>query len=193
MNKNKQTRRLTMILVGFAALALFAFTNHGGGVYKTNTGNISFFSHTNVEDISAINHKVKTAFDASSGKIQFSVLVKDFEFAKALMQEHFNENYMESTKFPKATFNGMIENVEAIDFSTNGNYTANVMGELTIKGVTKEVSTTSTFKVNNGTVNGMTKFILNPEDYNIEIPKVVSNKISREIEITVDADYTHSH
>ncbi len=185
--------RTGLFVAALATTLLFAFTNHGGGIYKTNTGNISFFSHTSVEDISAINHKVKTAFDATSGKIQFSVLIKDFEFEKALMQEHFNENYMESTKFASSTFSGIIENVGSIAFSKNGEYTATVKGQLKIKGVSKEVSTKSTFTVNNGVVNGKTLFVINPEDYGIEIPKVVSNKVSREIEITVDADYKHAH
>lgn len=186
-------KNLSIILGVVALFAFSAFTYHAGGVYKTNTGNISFFSHTAVEDIQAENHKVKTAFDASSGKIQFSVLIKDFEFEKALMQEHFNENYMESTKFPKAAFSGTIADVESINFSKNGEYASMVTGNLTIKGVSKEVSTKSTFTVNNGVVNGKSVFVINPEDYNIEIPKVVSNKISREIEVTVDADYKHAH
>lgn len=194
MKNNKNLFRITgLFTAAVATCLLFAFTTHGGSIYKTNTGNISFFSHTSVEDISAINHKVKTAFDAISGKIQFSVLIKDFEFEKALMQEHFNENYMESTKYPSATFNGMIENIGTINISKNGEYTATVTGQLKIKDVKKEVSTTSTFTVKNGVINGKTIFSINPEDYSIEIPKVVSNKISRAIEITVDADYKHTH
>ena len=89
--------KTSILFAAIITFGLMAFTNHSGGINKTNTGNINFFSHTPVEDITADNHKVKTAFDAETGKLQFSVLIKDFEFPKALMQEHFNENYMEST------------------------------------------------------------------------------------------------
>jgi len=186
----KKTTILTFAILG---LMLGAFKNHSGGIYKTNTGNINFFSHTSIEDITADNHKVKTAFDASSGKIQFSALIKDFEFPKALMQEHFNENYMESTKFSKSTFSGIIENIAAVKTTVDGVYTSKVSGKLTIKDVTKEVSTMGTFTVKSSVVNTKATFTINPENYNIEIPKTVSGKISREIKITVDADYHHDH
>lgn len=174
-------------------LSFYAFMNHGGGIYKTNTGNISFYSHTPVEDIRAVNHKVKTAFSSESGQLQFSCLIKDFEFKKALMQEHFNENYMESTTFPKATFNGNIKSIAAIDFSKDGTYTSEVIGKLTIKDVSKEVATTGTFVVSNGVVNAKATFNVNPYDYNVKIPKMVAPKISKSIEISVDSDYMQNH
>lgn len=179
---------------GILTLGLLSFVNHnGGGIYKTNTGNISFYSHTVVEDISAENHKVKTAFDAGSGKIQFSVLVKDFEFPKALMQEHFNENYMQSTKFPKSTFSGTIENVKGINFEKDGTYTSPVSGSLTIKGTTKKVSTIGTFVVTKGVVNAKATFNVNPVEYGIKIPKGTTEKISDAIQVSIDADYKHAH
>ena len=173
--------------------AFFSFRSHEGGIYKTNTGNINFFSHTSVEDIEADNHKVKSAFSADNGKIQFSLLVKDFEFEKALMQEHFNENYMESTKFPKSTFSGTIDSIAKINLSKNGTYTSPVSGKLTIKDVTKSVKTIGTFVVNGDKVNAKATFKVNPEDYNVEIPKLVSEKISRDIKVSVDIDYLHTH
>ncbi|MDA8886242.1 YceI family protein [Bacteroidia bacterium] len=186
-------KKITILIIALLAVGLVAFTNHSGGIYKTNTGNINFYSHTSLEDITADNHKVKTAFDASSGKLQFSVLIKDFEFPKALMQEHFNENYMNSTKYPKSTFSGTIENMEAINLAQNGTYTSPVRGNLTMKDVTKEVTTIATFTVINGVINAKASFNVNPEDYNINIPKVVSKKISREIKVFIDADYKHTH
>lgn len=181
--------------MSFAAItfaALFAFTTHKGGIYKSNTGKINFFSSTPVEDIKADNNKVKSAFNSETGDIQFSALIKDFQFDKALMQEHFNENYMESNKYPKSTFAGKIEKIASIDMHKPGTYKSNVSGKLTIKDVTKDVSTLGTFTVQEGhKVNGKATFVINPEDYNIKIPKLVSNKISREIKITVDVDYVH--
>ena len=184
-------KKITLILT--TSLSLFAFSNHSGGIYKTNTGNISFYSHTPVEDISAENHKVKTAFSTESGQLQFSCLIKDFEFKKALMQEHFNENYMESTTYPKATFNGKIESISSIDFSKDGTYNSKVNGKLTIKNKTQDVATTGTFVVANGIVNAKATFNLNPYDYNVKIPKMVAPKISENIKITINSDYTHNH
>jgi len=77
--------------------------------YFTRSGQISFFSSTSMEDIEAHNKTVTAIFDSQSGAIQFSVTMKSFQFEKALMQEHFNENYVESGKFPKATFKGVLK------------------------------------------------------------------------------------
>ncbi|MBT8326553.1 MAG: YceI family protein [Bacteroidia bacterium] len=184
--------KYTYIIFALTLLGIFGFKNHGS-IYKSNTGNINFFSHTAVEDISADNHKVKTAFDANSGKIQFSALIKDFQFKKALMQEHFNENYMESTKFPKSTFSGTIVNIDAFNIEKNGTYTSPVSGKLTIKDVTKTVEALGTFIVKDGVINAKASFNVNPEDYNISIPKMVSEKISRDLKISVDVDYSHQH
>lgn len=185
--------KTTIITLAILMIGSFAFTSHSGGIYKTNTGNIHFYSHTDVEDIEANNHKVKTAFSSESGKMQFSVLVKDFEFKKALMQEHFNENYMESTKFPKATFSGTIDDIKAINFAKPGTYTSTVSGKLTIRDVTKDVSTTGTFVVSGDKVNSKATFLLNPLDYNIKIPKATIKKISNSIKVSLDIDYKHVH
>ncbi|MBT6234618.1 YceI family protein [Bacteroidia bacterium] len=186
-------KKISTLILATLALIAIAASSHSGGVYKTNTGTIDFFSHTPVEDISAVNHKVKTAFSSANGKIQFSVLIKDFEFEKALMQEHFNENYMESTKYRTATFSGTITDIAKIKVSTDGTYTSQVTGKLTIKDVTKEVATTGTFTVKGGVVNAKAAFNLNPSDYNVKIPRTVMNKISDDIKISIDADYKHLH
>lgn len=157
--------------------------------YFTRTGNISFFSSTSIEDIEAHNKTVTAIFDSQSGAIQFAVTMKSFHFEKALMQEHFNENYVESDKFPKSTFKGMIENVKDIDFTKDGTYTANIKGKLTIHGVTKEISTQATFTVKGGTILGEAKIKVNPEDYEIEIPGVVREKIAKELEVTISMDF----
>jgi polyisoprenoid-binding protein YceI len=185
--------RKFLVIITVLTFSLVGFKNHGGGIYKSNTGNITFFSNTSLEDIEAENHKVKTAFDSKSGKIQFSVLVKDFRFEKALMQEHFNENYLESDKFPKSTFSGTIEQIEKINFEKDGVYTSTVSGNLKIKDITKKVSTVGTFTVEGGKVHAKASFYANPEDYNIKIPKVVTDKISRNIKVSIDVAYVHAH
>lgn len=184
---------MKIILAFTSFFLLSAFVQHDSSIYSTNTANINFFSHTDVEDIAAENHKVKAAFDAKSGKIQFSLLVKDFAFEKALMQEHFNENYMESDEYPKATFNGTIDQIDKVKVGTDGTYKSTVTGKLSMKGVTKTVTSPAVFVVANGVVNATTDFIVKPEDYNIKIPRVVRSKIAKEIKVSVDADFKHKH
>jgi polyisoprenoid-binding protein YceI len=96
---------------------------------------------------------------------------------------------MESDEFPKATFKGEIENIADIDFSKKGTYTANITGKLTIHGVTKEIKTTATFKVNGDEVLGESKIRVNPEDYGIEIPGVVREKIAKELEVSLKMNF----
>lgn len=106
-------KRIAVILVGI----LFAGILLAQTRYMTKTGYIGFYSHTPVEDIKADNNQVASILDSQTGEMVFNVLIKSFVFEKALMQEHFNENYMESDKYPKASFKGKVSNLEKIDFS----------------------------------------------------------------------------
>src|ERR1035437_9699574 len=90
--------------------------------YMTKNGFIGFYSHTPMEDIKADNNQVVGALDISTGEMVFQALIKSFHFDRALMEEQFNENYMESDKFPKSVFKGKITNLSSVDFSKNGNY-----------------------------------------------------------------------
>lgn len=154
----------------------------------TKQGHISFYSEAPTEKIEAVNNKVTAVLDSETGAIQFAVLIRAFTFEKALMQEHFNENYLESEKFPKATFKGKISNYESINWTTDGSYSAQVTGDLTIHGVTQPVETDGTFVIEKGEVKADSKFIIAVADYDIEIPKMVRENIAKEIEITVSLD-----
>jgi len=154
--------------------------------YMTKNGHIKFYSETPVETIEAHNVQVNSALDISTGDFVFKVLMKSFEFEKALMQEHFNENYVESDKYPNAMFKGKVQNIDEMDFSKPGEFDAVVDGELTIHGVTQEIHEIGLFKVTGEKVKAEATFILKPEDYKIKIPNTVINKIAEEIEITVD-------
>lgn len=152
----------------------------------TKNGRISFYSETAVEKIEASNTQVNSALDITTGDFVFRVLIKGFEFKKALMQEHFNENYMESDKFPNSTFVGKITNITDINFSKDGTYSAKVEGNLSIHGVTKKISEKGTIEVKNGKYNAKAIFKVKPNEYNISIPGAVVANIAESIQVTVD-------
>jgi hypothetical protein len=156
------------------------------GKFYTKSGKISFFSSAPLENIEATNRSVVALLNSASGELQFSVLMKGFEFKKALMQEHFNKNYVESDKYPKSEFKGQVVNNSGINYGTDGSYSATVKGNLTIHGVTKEVETTGKITVKDGKVSLNSSFNLLLADYNITIPKMYSDNISKSIRVTVD-------
>lgn len=158
--------------------------------YLTKTGFIGLYSHTTMEDISANNNQVASILDIATGEIIFTVLMKSFKFDRALMEEHFNENYVESDKFPKASFKGKITNLSNVDFKKDGKYNVDIDGDMTIHGVTKPFKTNGTIEVQNEKIIGKSKFLLNPHDYNIEIPNLVKSKFADNFEITVDMTYS---
>lgn len=157
--------------------------------YFTRNGHISFFSKTPVENITADNKQVASIMDTGTGEVVFSVLMKSFQFPKALMQEHFNESYIESDKYPKSTFKGKILNIQGVDFSKEGVYKVEVEGELTIHGVTKPVKSEGTLEVKENKVYAKSAFNVAAADYNIQIPKVVQDNIAKNIDIQVDLVY----
>jgi hypothetical protein len=154
--------------------------------FFTKTGKIEFFSKSPMEDIEARNKSVAAVLDSKSGGLQFSVLMRGFEFEKALMQEHFNENYVESNKYPKAEFKGSISNNAEVNYSKDGTYPVKVAGTLTLHGVTQNVQTTGTIKVASGKIEAVSSFNIKLSDYKIKIPSVVKDKVSNNIRITVD-------
>ncbi len=154
--------------------------------YITKTGKISFFSSAPLENIEAVNDQVNAALDFSTGDFVFKVLMKSFEFPKSLMQEHFNENYVESDKYPDASFTGKITNIKDINVANNNTVIVQAQGDLTIHGVTKKINTSGTIGIKNGVLTGYSKFTILLKDYNISIPKTVVNNISKTIEITVN-------
>ena len=157
--------------------------------YMTRTGTISFFSHTPLEDIKAENNQVASVLDISTGDIVFQVLIKSFRFQKALMQEHFNENYLESDKFPKSEFKGKLNDLSSVDFKKDGTYNVTVSGDLTIKEVTKKLDTKGTIVVAQGNITANSVFSIVPGEYNVEIPGVVKDNIAKTIEVSVTIKY----
>jgi hypothetical protein len=158
--------------------------------YITKNGYIGFLSHTPMEDIKGDNNQVIGVIDISTGEIVFQLLIKSFHFDRALMEEHFNENYMESDKYPKSIFKGKITNLQTVNFSKNGIYEVTVEGDLTLHDVTNKISTKGTLEVVAGGINANSKFNLVPEDFKIDIPGLVRDKISKNLEVTVSMKYT---
>lgn len=156
--------------------------------YFTKEGNITFHAGTKVEDIDATNAAATCVIDAGTGDMEWSVLIKGFKFKRALMEEHFNENYMESNTYPKSTFKGKIENISSVKFTTDGSYKVKVSGKLTMHGETKDVTTDGTIVVKAGKITADSKFYVNPADYKIAVPSAVQDKISNNIEIVVNAN-----
>ncbi len=157
--------------------------------YYTKTGTVYFEAGTVLEAIDGTNKSTTSVFDAASGQIEFGLLVKGFEFKSALMMEHFNENYMESDKYSKSLFKGKIMNLDKINFQKDGTYPAVVKGVIEIHGVKKEIETTGTFKVSGETVTANAEFTVTLEDFNISIPGLVKDKISKTARIKVNCNY----
>jgi hypothetical protein len=153
--------------------------------YFTRTGQISFTTKGVLETIRAQNKTVTCVLDAQNGNLQFSVMMRGFEFKKALMQEHFNENYVESDKFPNSEFKGQIISSPLPDLKKDGTYPVKVKGKLTIHGVTNEVTTDGTITVKQSVVQADAAFNILLSDYNIRIPSIVKNNLSNTVNIAV--------
>ena len=176
--------------LAFISILLFLFIAGNAQKYMTKNGFIGFFSHTSMEDIKAENNQVAGVLDISTGEMVFQALIKSFHFDRALMEEHFNENYMESDKFPKASFKGKITNLSSVNFSKNGTYEVTVDGDLTIHDATNKISTKGSIEVVTGGINANSKFNIFPEDYKISIPGVVSDRIDKSLGVIVTMKYT---
>lgn len=157
--------------------------------YMTRTARISFnaTSPKSPDKVEAVNNEVASILDAKTGDFVFQVPVKSFKFERDLMQQHFNENYMESDKYPKATFKGKISNMADVNLAKDGAYKTTVTGELTIHGVTRTVSVPGTITVKGGSATASARFSVHLADYKIEIPSVVSDKVAKDANIVIDA------
>lgn len=157
--------------------------------HYTKNGSISFFSKTSLENIRADNNQVLAVMNIQTGDIQFSLLVKSFHFSKALMEEHFNEDYLESDKYPRATFKGNITDMSRVSFATDGRYTVPLEGELTIHGITKRITPTGTITINGGKISAVSIFQVKLSDYGIIIPGLVKDNIAEMVEVTVSCNF----
>jgi len=165
------------LIIGILFLASI---NLNAQKFLGSNGQIVFFSEAPLEDISAINNNVSAVFDANTNDLVFQLKVSDFIFRKSLMQEHFNENYLESDIYPNSTFLGKV--------TDNKNGSATVKGNLTIHGITNNIKVNGGMIQNKESIIISAKFTVKLEDYSIKVPTLVMYKIAEEIEITVNIE-----
>lgn len=181
------TQKIPLLL---ALVLLSAIQTRAQELFSTREGYLSFLSETRIERIFAETNEAQSFLNVKTGEVAFSVNIESFRFRIKLMQEHFNEQYMESAKYPRATFSGKIENPEQLNPETPGVHTLMLRGKLTIRGVAQEVAAPVRLEVGNKQrITGSTEFILKPEDFRIKIPSVVGLKIAKEVVVSVKADY----
>ena len=171
-----------MLRILFAAIILLPFNGFSQKRYASEKAFVSFYSEGVIEEIKASNTKVTSIFDLLSGDVAYLLSPKDFQFDKKLMQVHFNEKYMESEKYPRASFQGKIT---GFDPSSNSLQHVKAVGKLTIHGVTKEIDVPGTLHIEGNTVSLRSKFTIRLEDYKIKVPQIVWQNIAQHVEVTV--------
>ncbi|MES2410456.1 MAG: YceI family protein [Bacteroidota bacterium] len=153
----------------------------------TKTGKVTFeASVPSFEEVKAKNESATVVLNPGTGEIASLVLIKGFRFKVALMEEHFNENYMESDTYPKATFKGKIENFDVSKLTETAK-TYTVKGKMEMHGKSKDITITANIKKSNNGIVIDSDFTLNTDDFGIEIPNVVSKKVSKKVAVKLDA------
>ncbi len=176
------------LMFGLIALMFTMNLSAQNQKFFSKDANIAFDANSPLEKIEGKNNKGTVIIDAATGKVEAAVLVKGFHFKSALMEEHFNENYMESGKFPKAVFAGQIADFKNINLKKDGVYPVVVKGSMTMHGVTKPVEAKGSVTVKGGALtNAQAAFKVLMADYNIAIPAAVKDKIAKEAKIDINA------
>jgi hypothetical protein len=177
-----------MKIISMLLLAGLSIVNQAGPMlYVCKNANISIYSEAPIENIEAKSDKGTSVYNPATGDLAFSLPINSLKFPKSLMQEHFNENYMESEKYPQATFKGKVQ--QAIDASKDGSYAVTATGVLTVHGVAQNRSITGTIAVQKGVITLTSEFMVKCVDHQITIPKIVFHNIAESIRINVSAKY----
>jgi polyisoprenoid-binding protein YceI len=169
-------------------LMLLATMSSAQRLYTRNA-NVYFdaTSKNSPEQIEAKSQSGTLVLDLATGRVESAVLLKGLLFEKALMQEHFNENYVESDKYPKASFKGKIENASSLNLKKDGEYKANLVGKMSLHGITKDVRYPATFTVKKGVVSANCSFVVVLADYDISVPSMVADKLNKNATVKIDA------
>ncbi len=172
----------TFLLIAGLVIAFLAHAQK----FSADKSYIKFFSDASIEDIAAENTKASSIYNSATGDVVFSIPIKEFEFDKSLMKEHFNDKYMETDQFPKSTFQGKISDYVP---TATGEQKATAIGKLTIHGVTLDVQIPGTMENANGKLTMKAKFIIKLADYKIKIPQLLWKNIAEQVEVTLEFNY----
>jgi hypothetical protein len=171
----------------FLSLVLISKLAAAQAVFIADKGEVTFYSYAPIEDIKATCTQVNSMYNTSTGEIAFMIPMRGFKFAKSLMQEHFNEKYIESDKYPHATYKGTVN--EKIDPTKSGKYNVSSKGIITVHGKEKEISTTGEMEIENDQITLNTRFFVALDDFNIKKPQLLLNNIADTIEVKMKAIY----
>lgn len=174
-------KKLAIILITVCAF----LTKAEGQIYMADSCRVTFFSAATIEDIKAANTTSKPVMSTATGDIQISISNEQFIFRKKLMQEHFNEDYMESNKYPNTIFKGKVN--EKVDYTKDGLNNVTVTGIMDMHGVQKTITIPGTLTVKNGIIFLAAKFDVKPADYNIKVPMVIGSNIAEKIAVSLTA------
>lgn len=167
-------------------LLFLAYLTASSQKYSLEKSSIIFFSEAPIENITAQNSKTSSLLNATSGEVVFSIPIKEFKFDKSLMQEHFNEKYMESDRYPKAIFQGKFLN---LNLDEKGEQNVRALGKLTMHGVTREIDVPGTVEAVSNQLLAKATFLVRLKDYKIKIPQLLWNNIAQEVKVTVEFTY----
>jgi len=173
------------LIILIILIVIIQFSRANAQKYQTIDSKTSFFSTTAIEDIEGISKETKGILDVAANTFFFKIPIKSFEFKSGLMRDHFNENYMESEKFPAATFKGKIDG--NYDLTKDGFYMVKAIGEMTIHGEAQQVVLPVKMSVIGGKTAFESSFPIKLVDYKITIPTVVFNKIAEQLDVKVSA------
>ena len=189
MNQINKMKKLISLMLLMLGLQITMVQNlNAQKVYATKTGQIFFNATGGAVPIAAVNNQVDSKFVETTGQIIFGVLIKGFKFENQLMEDHFNENYMESTQYPKADFKGYIKNIKEVDFTKEGSYPIKIEGILNIHATPQNVATTGTIQVKEGKPAIVGEFSVKIKDYGIK-GLYIGEKIANEAKIKVNCKY----
>ena len=177
-----------MKYISIILLAWMSINQAGEDFYVCKNARVSLFSSAPIEDIKALSQTGASVYTPATGELDFSVAIRSFEFQKSLMQDHFNADYMESDKYPKATFKGTIK--EPVDITKDGTFPITVTGDLTVHGITQKRTIPGSLTIKNGEINMESSFMVKCADHHIDIPRIVFHNIAESIKIDVSANYT---
>lgn len=176
-----------MKYIGLILLAWLGINQAGQGIYVCKNAAISLYSKAPIEDIDAHSDKGTSVLNITTGDVAFAVPIRSFKFEKSLMQEHFNENYLESDKYPQASFKGKLNTIP--DVSKDGTYPVTATGVFEVHGVKQNRTIPGKITVSKGVVSLTSEFMVACKDHKVEIPKLVFQNIAETIRINVSAAY----